>query len=211
MPDVNLLVYAHRADEKSHAAHRRWLEDVMNGPQPFALSVLVAVGFIRIVTNPRIYAAPTPPQVAIAAIEEIRAQPQCRVVVPGPDHLERVLELCRLVSEPGNSSRTHSTRRLQLQKAARGLSATVTSPDSRHTAWLGIISSYNRRHPRRSPSNSYIGIGRSLAAPPSHTTVHTGPYMAVRQIKCLRPAPMREGQAHGRKHWARLAGRRGSG
>ncbi|MGO9061903.1 MAG: TA system VapC family ribonuclease toxin [Candidatus Binataceae bacterium] len=101
MPDVNLLVYAHRADEKTHAAHRRWLEDVINGPRPFALSVLVAVGFIRIVTNPRIYTTPTPPQVAIAAIEEIRAQPQCRVVVPGPNHLERVLELCRLVSAAG--------------------------------------------------------------------------------------------------------------
>ncbi len=25
-----------------------------------------------------------------------------------------------------------------------------------------------------------IGIGRSLAAPPSHTTLHTGPYRAVR-------------------------------
>jgi uncharacterized protein len=45
MPDVNLLVFAHRANEKTHAAHRRWLEDVMNGPQPVALSVLVAVGF----------------------------------------------------------------------------------------------------------------------------------------------------------------------
>ena len=28
----------------------------------------------------------------------------------------------------------------------------------------------------------YIGIGRSLTAPPSHTTVRTGPYTAVRLI-----------------------------
>ena len=71
---------------------------MLSGPQPFALSVLVAVGFLGIVTNPRIYATPTPPQVAIAAIEEVRAQPRCRVVVPGPHHLQRVLELCQLVS-----------------------------------------------------------------------------------------------------------------
>ena len=101
MPDVNLLVYAHRADEKTHAAHRRWLEDLMNGPRPVALSVLVAVGFLRIVTNPRIYTTPSPAKVAIAAIEEIRTRRQCRVVVPGPDHLERVLEMCRLVSATG--------------------------------------------------------------------------------------------------------------
>ncbi len=29
----------------------------------------------------------------------------------------------------------------------------------------------------------HIGIGRSLTAPPSHTTVHTGPYTAIRLIK----------------------------
>jgi hypothetical protein len=39
-----------------------------------------------------------------------------------------------------------------------------------------------------------IGIGGNLAAPPSHTTVRTGPYTAVRQIKhrrfvCLRLVP----------------------
>lgn len=101
MPDVNILVYAHRADEKTHPAHRRWLEDALNGPQPVALSMLVAVGFLRIVTNPRIYASPTPASSAIAIIEEICAQPTCRTVGPGPDHLKRVLELCRLVSATG--------------------------------------------------------------------------------------------------------------
>jgi toxin-antitoxin system PIN domain toxin len=101
MPDVNIFVYAHRADEKTHAAYRRWLEEAMNDPQPIALSVLVAIGFMRVVTNPAIYATPTPPRVAIAAIEEVIAHPRCRIVLPGPDHLERVLELCRRVSASG--------------------------------------------------------------------------------------------------------------
>jgi hypothetical protein len=39
-----------------------------------------------------------------------------------------------------------------LRKAAPGLPATVTSPASRRTVFLGIISSYNRRHPRRCQS-----------------------------------------------------------
>ncbi len=51
MPDVNVIVYAHRADETVHEAYKRWLTDLVNGRQPFALSVLVAVGFVRIVTN----------------------------------------------------------------------------------------------------------------------------------------------------------------
>ena len=28
-----------------------------------------------------------------------------------------------------------------------------------------------------------MGIGRSLTAPPSHTTVHTGPYTAIRLVR----------------------------
>jgi predicted nucleic acid-binding protein len=44
MPDVNVLVYAHRVDETWHEAYRVWLDEAVNGPQPFVLSVLVAVG-----------------------------------------------------------------------------------------------------------------------------------------------------------------------
>ena len=81
------------------------------------LSVLVSVVFIRVVTNTRIYAAPTPPQVA--AIEEIRAQPQCWMIVPGRDHLECVLKLCRLLF--GKLVADAQYGPLQSQKAAREL------------------------------------------------------------------------------------------
>ena len=58
MPDVNVLVYAHRGDEARHEAYARWLESDIDGAEPFALSVLVAVGFVRIVTHPRIVGIP---------------------------------------------------------------------------------------------------------------------------------------------------------
>jgi predicted nucleic acid-binding protein len=38
LPDVNVLVYAHREDAEDHARYRAWLEDVVNGPQAFGLS-----------------------------------------------------------------------------------------------------------------------------------------------------------------------------
>jgi hypothetical protein len=41
----------------------------------------------------------------------------------------------------------------------------------------------NKRRPYWKISKSPIGIGGSLAAPPSHTTQRTGPYCAVRLIK----------------------------
>jgi toxin-antitoxin system PIN domain toxin len=101
MPDVNVLVYAHREDEAVHVPYRRWLEARVNGAEPFALSVLVAVGFVRIVTNPRIYSSPSPLHTALAVIDALAAHPRCRLVAPGTDHWRRVADLCRAASAGG--------------------------------------------------------------------------------------------------------------
>jgi len=103
MPDVNILIYAHRQDEEWHDRYAEWLEDVVDGPEPFALSVLVAVGFVRIVTNPRIYDDATPLPVALAIIEQLAAHPRCRLATPGANHLAEVARLCRAVGARGKS------------------------------------------------------------------------------------------------------------
>jgi uncharacterized protein len=101
MPDANVIVYAHREDEAFHDAYRRWLEQLVNGAEPFALSVLVAVGFVRIVTNRRIFADPTPLASALAVVDELIASPRCRLVAPAADHWDRVANLCRATRAAG--------------------------------------------------------------------------------------------------------------
>jgi hypothetical protein len=101
MPDVNVLVYAHRGDEAWHQAYRDWLEEALEGPERLALSVLVAVGFVRIVTNARVYPDPTPSSVALAVVERLAAQPRCRVITLGSDHLDQVARLCRAIGAMG--------------------------------------------------------------------------------------------------------------
>jgi toxin-antitoxin system PIN domain toxin len=101
MPDVNVLIYAHREDEATHRAYRKWLEDVLNGPEPFGLSVLVAVAFVRIVTHAKMYPTPTPLSAALASIEAILAQPGCRVLLPGDRHLTLVTSLSRAARARG--------------------------------------------------------------------------------------------------------------
>ena len=101
MPDVNVLVYAHRADERVHLPYKRWIDALVDGPQPFALSVLVAVAFLRIVTNPRVFATPTPLPTALASVDHLATHPRCRLVAPGADHWSRVAELCRATGAAG--------------------------------------------------------------------------------------------------------------
>ena len=101
MPDVNVLVYAHRADLEAHRPYREWLDDLVNGPEPFGLSILVAVGFVRVVTNRRIFADPTPTSQAVAVIDELASHPGCRLALPAADHWKRVADLCRATSAAG--------------------------------------------------------------------------------------------------------------
>jgi hypothetical protein len=101
MPDVNILIYAHREEEKCHEAYAKWLKTLIDGAEPFALSVLVAVGFVRIVTNRRIYEDPTPLPLALAFIEQMTAHPRCRTAIPSETHLGEAARLCRAASATG--------------------------------------------------------------------------------------------------------------
>jgi toxin-antitoxin system PIN domain toxin len=101
MPDVNILVYAHRADLEWHEGYARWLEGVVDGDEPFALSTLVAVGFVRAVTDTGVPGGATPLPIALAAVEQLAAHPRCRLATPGPTHIDDVLRLCRAVGATG--------------------------------------------------------------------------------------------------------------
>src|SRR5262245_5986611 len=103
MPDVNVLVYAHRADERVHATYRRWLTDLVDGREPFALSVLVAIAFVRIVTSARIYPSPTPLPLALAAVDNLVAHPRCRMILPAAEHWQNVADLCRATKSTGKA------------------------------------------------------------------------------------------------------------
>jgi len=59
LPDVNLLVYAARDDGPENARYRAWFEQALEGPEPVALVPPVLASFLRVVTNPRIFAQPS--------------------------------------------------------------------------------------------------------------------------------------------------------
>lgn len=82
-PDVNVLVYAHRAESPDHMRYAEWLTELAQGPEPFGLSDLVSSGFVRIVTNPRIWRPATEPAQALAFIDHLRRRRAFRLLAPG--------------------------------------------------------------------------------------------------------------------------------
>jgi toxin-antitoxin system PIN domain toxin len=100
-PDVNVLIYAHRTDSPEHVAYARWLTQVATGVEPFAMSELCMVGFVRIVTNPRAFRQPTSPQRALDFLERITARSHCRRVRPGDNHFEIFQALVRETGATG--------------------------------------------------------------------------------------------------------------
>lgn len=82
-PDVNVLVYAHRVESPDHHRYAEWLSSVAASREPFALADLVSAGFVRVVTNQRLWRQPSEPDVALEFIDRLRRRHACRLLVPG--------------------------------------------------------------------------------------------------------------------------------
>ena len=100
--DSNVIVYAHRTEAAGHEAYRRWLEACVGSEAAFGVSDRVLGEFLRVVTHPRIFKVPTPLAEAIHVVAELRAQPNCVLLTPGPRHWEIFLRLCHSVEARGS-------------------------------------------------------------------------------------------------------------
>jgi len=96
-PDVNVLVAASRPDHVHHRAAATWLREARNEAQRGRrLDVLpmVATGFLRLVTHPRVFPDPTPTELALDFIEALLQTPGVRVTPLG-DEWPALQQLCR--------------------------------------------------------------------------------------------------------------------
>ena len=101
LPDVNVLLYAHRREYPEHAAYAEWLRRAVLSPEPFALSELVCSAFVRIVTNPRAFDPVTPVDKALEFIQRLRRRANCVVLRAGSRNWDIFSELCRRTGTGG--------------------------------------------------------------------------------------------------------------
>jgi toxin-antitoxin system PIN domain toxin len=102
MPDVNILVYAHREETPNHARYAAWLTQLAQGPAPFALSELVLHGFVRIVMNRRVFDPPSTQAQAFRFLDALLDRPGCCLIRPGSDHWVIFRGLCAEGNLTGN-------------------------------------------------------------------------------------------------------------
>lgn len=103
-PDVNVLVAASRSDHPHYKQAIGWLKPALAACREGAsveILPMVASGFLRLVTHPKVFAKPTPTDEALAFLDALLATPG--VEMPGLGREWTTLrQLCRDANLSGN-------------------------------------------------------------------------------------------------------------
>ena len=102
LPDINLLLYAHDSRGTHFPAASEWWQRCLDGPESVGIAWVVILGFIRISTNPRIYAEPQTSAAACASVAEWLTLPHYHLVDPVPGHFERLSANLKHLGVAGN-------------------------------------------------------------------------------------------------------------
>jgi len=100
--DVNVFVYAFRADTQNHQSYREWLESVINSGVTYGVSELVLSGFLRVVTHPKVFEDPAPLRQAIDCVDQVKGTQNALVLTPGKKHWNIFAGLVKQISATGN-------------------------------------------------------------------------------------------------------------
>ena len=95
LPDVNVLVAAHREAVPRHGEARAWLLAALAGGEAVALCLPVVSGLVRVATSPRVFAPPSTHDEVFGFVAHLAAHPSTVWVNPGRQHLQLLEELCR--------------------------------------------------------------------------------------------------------------------
>jgi uncharacterized protein len=133
IPDVNVLLYAEIAAFAEHPKAKKWWEKLLGSGDEVGLPPPALFGFVRIATNPRVFTPALGVDAALGVVEAWLAQPNVRVLVPGPRHLEIAFRLLRGLGVAGNL-----TTDVQLAAYAIENTATLCSNDSDFARFGGL-------------------------------------------------------------------------
>ena len=133
MPDANLLIYAVNEDTEWHLPAKNWWEATLSGQQVVGIPWVVALAFLRITTNRRIFSSPLSPAQAIAQIDEWLSQPVARLISPGDQHWPILRNLLQEAGMAGNLTTDAHIAALAIEQGY-----TVFSADNDFKRFIGL-------------------------------------------------------------------------
>ena len=125
-PDINLLIYAHNLRAPNHQKAVTWWDECLHGPEGVALAWPVILGFVRIVTHPRVFEHPLPVADALDRVGEWLALPHIQIIHPGGRHFETWSAQLRHLGSGGNLTTDSHLAALAME---RGLILHTTDAD----------------------------------------------------------------------------------
>ena len=124
--DVNLLVYSWDRRAPLHEAAVHWLDDRLSESARVGLPWECLLGFLRVVTNSRIYQRPAPVSLAWRQVEQWLSAPAVWVPLPGNRHQEI---LGRLLARLGGGAKLIPDAHLAALAIEHGLDLCSTDGD----------------------------------------------------------------------------------
>ena len=101
VPDINLLLYAHDAGSSRHSAASRWWDGLLNGAESVGIPWTVAVGFVRLMSNPRAVTLSLSAPAAVACVSDWFSHPHIAPLNPGGGHL---IHFRRILADSGGGA-----------------------------------------------------------------------------------------------------------
>ena len=104
-PDVNILVAASRQDHPHHVQALAWLQEALvHSAQGRSLALLpmVASGFLRLVTHPKVFVEPTPTPLALSFLRAV-LESKGVALLPLSNEWPAFERLCSQLSLTGNA------------------------------------------------------------------------------------------------------------
>jgi len=102
LPDVNVLIYAFRADSERHQQYRDWLQSTISGPAAYGIVPQVLASVVRICTHPRIFVHPSSRTDVFDYCRVLLEQPNATVIEAGERHWAIFESLCEQSKAMGN-------------------------------------------------------------------------------------------------------------
>jgi toxin-antitoxin system PIN domain toxin len=102
IPDINVLIYAYDSTSPNHPRAKEWLEQLIIQEAAVGIPWVVILGFIRIMTNPRVQRNPLAIRRAVHHVRQWLAQPNVCIITPGERHADILFDFLDQIGTGGN-------------------------------------------------------------------------------------------------------------